>query len=785
MANKPSMTLTAVLTLGLAMGATTGVFTMVNAILLRPLPYPHSERMVYIKEDYGRAGVIPFAGTAEFLVWKSQSRTVPELAAYINSEANLTGAGDAERVTCGLISESFLPLLGVQPLIGRNFSHDEDRPDAPPVAILSYSLWARRFGKDRGVVGHSSVVLDSKAYTIIGVLPEQFQVADRYSFKYDVWLPLALSSTGPNQKVIARVVGRLAPDARLSTALTELDTLLQANVKTRNKKRVVISFWQNEIAGGAMNTLGLLLAASGLVLLIATVNVACLLFAHATARRTEVAVRLALGAEKARVVRQFLTESILMAVAGALIGLVLGVWAKDLLIVFMGKSLPMVGPITLDLRVLAFTFALAILTGIAFGLLPGIQASGTQLNACLREAGNIVAGTRSRHRLSNILIVVEVATAMVVLVVATLLIRSYVRVRGIDPGFHTAGLLCLTIDATGVKYATPADQSRFFQRVSEQVKGLPGVESVGLSSILPLGFNTFTMSNIAIEGRADRIPSVNVTRINPDYFNTIRLFLKQGRNFSAYDVYGAPGVVIVNEAFARAYCDASQCIGKRVGSWIRGREAEWLSIIGVVGDIRLTLEKETSPELYTSYQQDGGALMSLVVRSSEDPTRLAGPIRVAIAAVDHDLPVHDVMSMEALRAKALAPRRMNMVLLTVLGALALALAAIGVYGLLSYSVGQRTHEIGIRLALGARPSQVVAMVLRRGLLLAGIGVILGIAGAFATRKLISSMMFQVGISDLASHAAAALIWILTSALACYLPARRAARIEPLVALRHN
>jgi putative ABC transport system permease protein len=302
---------------------------------------------------------------------------------------------------------------------------------------------------------------------------------------------------------------------------------------------------------------------------------------------------------------------------------------------------------------------------------------------------------------------------------------------------------------------------------------------------LPLGFNTFTMSNIAIEGRADRIPSVNVTRINPDYFNTIGLFLKQGRNFSAYDVYGAPGVVIVNEAFARAYCDASQCIGKRVGSWIRGREAEWLSIIGVVGDIRLTLEKETSPELYTSYQQDGGALMSLVVRSSEDPTRLAGPIRVAIAAVDHDLPVHDVMSMEALRAKALAPRRMNMVLLTVLGALALALAAIGVYGLLSYSVGQRTHEIGIRLALGARPSQVVAMVLRRGLLLAGIGVILGIAGAFATRKLISSMMFQVGISDLASHAAAALIWILTSALACYLPARRAARIEPLVALRHN
>src|SRR5271157_5398188 len=502
-------TAVAVVTLALGIGATTAIFTVVNAVLLRPLPYPRSEELVYIKENLGPpAGIIPFGFTKDFVAWRNQSRTLSPVAAYMSSQANFTGGREAERVVCGVASSSFFSLLEVHPAVGRAFLPQEDRPGAPPVAILSHTLWKRDFGGDPSVVGRG-VTLDGKTYTVVGVLPAAFVIPDEFKTDYALWMPLTLSDTGPALFPIVRVIGRLKPGFSLEQARSELDSISKSAAKIRKgfTKSVAISAWHEEITSQARLSLLLFLGAVGLLLLIACVNVANLLLSRSASRQKEMAVRLAVGAGRARIVRQLVTESTLLSLLGALVGLALAQWGKDLLVAFISPNLPALAPIGLDYRVLGFSLALAIVTGLAFGLAPALQASRVPLNETLKESSRGALEFRSRFGFHNLLIICETALAMVLLVGAGLLVKSFMRVRGIDMGFKFEHTLSMGIDLTPSKYPTPGDQSRFFQQVMERIKGLGGVQSVGGSSGPPLGGYTSSINELTLQGRQDTIPT--------------------------------------------------------------------------------------------------------------------------------------------------------------------------------------------------------------------------------------------------------------------------------------
>jgi putative ABC transport system permease protein len=613
----PGFTAIAVLTLALGIGATTAIFTVVNAVLLRPLPYPHPEQLVYVQQVLSGFGINPFVWNREYVAWRNQSRTLSPIAAYMYSWFNLTGGGEPERVNSGVASASFFSLLGVRPAVGRLFLPEEDRPGGPPVAILSHSLWKRRFGGDPSVVG-KAVTLDDKVYTVVGVLPATFVIPDQFRGDYALWVPLAEGQT-PGPFRILRAIGRLKPEVSVATAQTELNTIAQSSLRKGIKLSIVVSPWQDQVTEKSRLSLLLFLGAVGFLLLIACVNVANLLLSRAAARQKEIAVRLTVGAGKARIVRQLLTESALLALLGGLLGLALARSAKDLLITFISPNLPALEPITLDYRVLGFSLALALVTGLAFGLAPALQASRVSLSEVLKEAGRIGAEFRFGRLFRNLLIVCETALALVLLVGAGLLFRSFLRVRGIDPGFKSERTLSLTIDLTLSKYPTPKDQARFFERVIEGIKSLEGVQTVGGSGCPPLGGRLGSVSDLAVEGRSERIPIAFFAKISPDYFRAMRIPLKQGRYFGEGDREGSPSVAIVNESFARRYFPTEICLGRRVESWVH--KDDWLTIVGVVGDVRGWVERAPNPEIYLPYLQAGEPYMTLLVHTAGNPLR--------------------------------------------------------------------------------------------------------------------------------------------------------------------
>jgi len=787
LARNPGFTAIAVLTLALGIGATTAIFTVVYGVLLRPLPYPEPDRLVYIAGDAW--GI--FSRGREFLAWKGRSQTLSQIAAYIQFDANLTGGGEAERVTTGTASPSFFQLLGVQPALGRLFLPEEDRVGASPVALLSQAFWERRFGGDPSVIG-SALTLDARIYTVIGVLPASFLVPDKYGASYDVWVPLSAGSVvfasiagrtdSSGVPLVVRVIGRLKPGVSYEQARSELDTILQSTLKNGAKRHAVVTLWQENITGKARLPLLVFLAAVGFVLLIACVNVANLTLSRAATRQREMAIRRALGAGKTRVLRQLLTESVLMALLGGAIGMALASWGKDLLVAFISPNLPTLDPVRLDYRVLYFNLGLALLTGLAFGFTPALQASKVPLNESLKEAGRSTTEGRAGHHLRSLLVVFEVGLATVLLIGAGLLFRSFLRLREMDTGFKSDHIVSFGINLTLSKYPKPKDQAAFFEQVMEKVRGLRGAESVGGGDSLPSESSSGPVPGVTIEGRPDPV-TIRYRTVSSDYFRTLGIPLLQGRHFNDADREGHPSVAIVSEAFARLYFPDGNCLGRRVKGLFQ--EKDWTSIVGVVGDVRPWLESEASPEMYLSYLQAGAPTMELAVRTSGDPKTLAAAVRSQIASVDKDQPPYDLTTFEERRARDLAPHRVNMLLLGAFAGLALVLGSIGIYGVVSYSVSQRSHEIGVRIALGASPHDILKLVVGQELLLTIAGVGMGSAGALAFNKVMSSLVFRVATTDPFTYAGVSVVWILVALLACYLPARRAMNVDPLVALRYE
>jgi predicted permease len=784
MRSHPAFAATVILTLGLGIGATTAIFTVVNGILLRPLPYPEPDRLVYVSETLGEIPN-PFTYTRDYSSFRDHNRTLKQIAGYMLFAGNFTRGDKAERVTGGLATRSFFQLLGVQPALGRNFLPEEDAPGGPPAAILSDGFWRRQFGADPAVVG-KSVILDGQSYNIVGVLPRGFRVPGRQGdrFTFALWLPLALNENRAARGVIMLcAVGRLKPGVTMQQASADLNTLQVLKLRTGMKKRVVVSGWQSEIARQVKSSLLIFLVAVTFVLLIACVNVANLLLSRAATREKEIAVRRAIGAGRGRIAQQLLTESALMGLAGGLLGLALAYLGKDILIAFLSPNLPSLDPISMDGRVLSFNLAIALLTGLAFGFAPALRVSKFDLTASLEESGRGASEGLPRQRLRSLLVVFEVAAAMVLLSGAGLFIRSFLLLRGTDGGYKSDHILMMTFDLTGSKYKTTGAQAEFFRQALDRVSVLPGVLMAGVTTSPPFSLYQFSLNEIILEGRSTVSASVDVATVSPDYFRTLGIPLLRGRYLSATDRMGAPAIILVNESFARRFFPGGDCLGKRIQNW--DKDNEWMTIAGVVRDVRTYVEEETPPEIYTSYLQAGAMHMTVVVRTEGDPMSMSAAIRSGIASVDKTQPPHDVVSMEGALAEHFTPRRIKMVLVVTFAALALTLGVVGIYGVVSYSVKRRTHEIGVRLALGAQQGQVLGMVMRSGLRPVAAGVLIGLAASTGLTRLIASELWNVSPTDPWTLAGVALLLAASGTVACLLPALRASKVDPMLSLRYE
>jgi putative ABC transport system permease protein len=789
----PGFTSIAILTLALGVGANTAIFSVVNALMLRPLPYPDPERLLWVEEASQTRNSQPAWG-GHFLEWQEQSQTLESIAAIDGATQTLTGAGEPERVQVGKVSAGFFPMLGVHQLVrGRSFTTAEDRRGGDPVVILSNGFWQTRYNGDQEIVG-KTITLNDAIFTVIGVLPANF----RFFYQPDVWVPLALDQqeqlAGQN-RYYGSTVARLKPGVTLEQARVEMDTLAQRYETTRPEGRprivesrtLLVPFHEHLLAANTRRALLVLLGAVGLILLIACANVANLLLARAVTRQKELAIRAALGASRFRLARQMLTECLLLAAAGGSAGLLLASWLTDLLGSLNSSDtigdIARVATITIDLRVLAFGLLISVLTGLLFGLLPMLQLSHPDLNVTLKEGGR-GSGFHGR-RLRSALMVSEVALAIVLLVGAGLLIRSFVKLLEVDPGYRAENLLTARI-ALPPRYAENSRRVQFYEQILQRLAALPGVASVGASSHLP--FTGFNMgAGLQVEGRlqqeGEEPTSALITSVNPDYFATMGIGLRAGRLINDGDTQDAPSVALLSERVAHRLFPNEDPVGKRLS--VAG-SAKLTTIIGVVGDIRHQgLDRQSEGAVYVSYRQLPRPGISLVLHTAGDPTSLAPALRDAVREVDPALPAYQVMTMEERLSNSVAGRRLNLLLLGGFAALALLLAGVGVYGVISYVASQRTHEVGIRIALGAQRADVLRLFIKQGMSLVLLGVGLGLMGAFALTRVMISLLFEVSPNDPLTFAGVALLLSLIAVLACYVPARRAAWIDPLVALRHE
>jgi putative ABC transport system permease protein len=759
---------TVALTFGLGVGATAAIFTVVSGVLLRPLPFPEPHRLVSIQISADNKAPNVFVSSSDAVEWQKQSRTMT-VAGYFDASVNLDSEQGAERLECGSMTASLLPMLGVQPVLGRNFLPEEDRPGGPPAVILSHRFWQHRYAGDRAVVGRS-IRLDGKDHRIAGVFPENFRIPVEFRTEQDLWLPLQLAEGRANFKMLW-AVGRLRPGVSLETARAELDTMLQvARAGRRGTYRIVLTPWQERITGRVRSTLLIFLASVALVLTIACVNVANLLLSKSAGRRKEMAVRRALGAGAADIVRRLLTESALLALAGALAGLLMAYAARGLLVAFLAGILPTVPAIPFDARVLAFTLGVAALCGLAFGLAPALLSARVPVAECLKDTGLGSGG--GRERLRDLLVVGEVALATALMIGAGLLFTSFLRLRGQDPGMPADQILTVSVEMKGAKYATLPAQAMFFRDALREARGIPGVES---ATIVTSG----TVSGSWPEGRPYR---AEWNAIDPAFFGMMGLRLTRGRNFADSDGPHAPSVAIVSQSFSRTFCPQGDCFGVRFPLPGRG-EAE---IVGIVADRPMWSDREPEPAIYTHYiQQDADFARTLMLRASGDPKRFIPLVRQRLAAVDRSQAPSHFQTLEDEMAESVAPRRVHMLLLGAFAVLATLLGAAGIYGVMAHAVARRTHEIGVRVALGAERADIRTLILGRGLLLVAIGEAIGIAGALALNRVIAGLLFHTRPTDPATYTAVAVVWIAVGLVACYVPASRAMRVEPTVALRYE
>ncbi len=789
----PGFTIVAVLALALGIGANSAIFSVVNAVLLRALPFEQQEQLVHVWGTHVKRGTDRNAASyLDFADFRDQNQVFEHMAGYTESVVILTGVDAPEQLSGTFASGDLFAVLKARPALGRVFTHEDEPPTSVRVAVISYGLWQRRFAGDTKLIGQQ-IMLDGVSRTVIGVMPPDFAFPLEAK-KTEFWIPIN-PTTETNKERGAHylsVIARLKPGVSLQQAQAEMTTIasrLEQQYPDKNAGRGIslISMYEN-VVGKIRTTLLILLGAVGFVLLIACANVANLLLARAASRQKEIAIRTALGANRWRIVRQLLTESILLSVVGGGLGLLLALWGLDLLVSVMPADLPRMKEIGLDGRVLSFTLLISVLTGIIFGLAPALQASRTELNESLKEGGRSSTEGIRRNRVRSLLVVSQVALSLVLLIGAGLLIRSFKQLRDVNPGLNPHRVLTAVVALPDAKYREDPQIISFFQQVLQRAAALPGLEAVGAVSPLPLS-GDMAQNLLTIEGRPPLPPGEkNVTHsrvVSADYFRAMGIPLVKGRYLSEQDNKNAPRVVIINETVARKYFPGEEALGKRIDVTIA--EDNLAEIVGIVGDVKHhTLDKESGPECYFSYQQIPSPYMTLVARSkADDPSALASGLRQAVEQVDKDQPLSDIRPMEQLLADSLASRRFNMLLLGIFSALALTLAAVGIFGVMNYSVTQRTHEIGIRMALGARERDVLKMVVGQGMMLTLIGVAIGLVAAFALTRLMASLLYGVTATDPWTFAGVALVLSLVALLASFIPARRATKVDPMVALRYE
>jgi putative ABC transport system permease protein len=785
----PAFTAVTVLALALGIGANTAIFSVVNAVLLRPLPFPDADRLVVLYEHERTRGIRDQVAAETFADWREQSTAFGRMAAWSHWGLAITGEGEPEEIGTVRASAAFFDVLGVYPVMGRGFLPEEEQPGRDRVVVISHALWTQRFGADPHIVGRV-VALDELPYTIIGVMPQGFRFPDDPAV--GMWTPLAYKSfelRTRNQRMF-NVLARLAPGRSLAEGRAEMDGIaarLAATYPITNGGWGVDVESAHDVAtASSREALMILLGAVGFVLLIACANVGNLMLARATEREREIAVRMALGASRSRLVRQQLAESGIMAALGAAAGLVFAFWGIDLLAALEPGRLPQWNAIRVDRTVLAFTAALALATTVLAGLLPALAATADAMHESLKEGGKSTAGSR-RRRLRHVLVISEVALSIVLLVGAGLMLRSLDRVQSQDPGFRPDGLLAATIYLADTRYPEDHRQAEFFATLLERARGLPGVTAAGAVTTLPMSVMGIDHDiPIRVEG-VEPVPGdetqADFRIASPGYFEAMGIALLRGRAFAEQDHDRAPRVAVVNRVFVDRWLRGIEPVGRRIRF---ARSADWIEIVGVVGQVRHRgLDTDPKPEVYVPYRQLQYGAMTFVLRTSHDPLALGAPFKQLVYALDPAQPVAELRTVTDLLHGTLAERRFNTLLLLVFAGVALALAAIGIYGVIAYTVNRRTREIGIRMALGAGARDVVRQVVGMGVRLAGLGTLFGLGGAYIMTRWLGGLLYRVSPTDPLTFLAVALAILTVAVLACVLPARKATRVDPMVALRYD
>lgn len=789
---QPGFTIMAVVALALGIGANTVLFSAINTLFFRPLAYPKPDELVRVWGSFPERGLDRAnVSWPRFSAWRDQQQCFADFAAQSFTGFTLTGRGEPENLQGIRVTSNFLPTLGVEPLFGRTFTADDDRPGGPNVALLSHTFWQKRFGGDKNILGQS-IVLNGTPFTVIGVMPTTI----RFPFgQNQVWLPRVFEQEGIPADIVQRGTGYLTTLGRLKNGITKqqadeqlhvIDKRYAAANPEKVDSKAGMSVWgmQEDLVGQQRPMLITLFAAVGCVLLVACANVANLLLARFTARRKEIAVRTALGATRARIVFQFLTESVLTSAVAGLFGILLAVWGLDLLKKVAENFIPRVLEISLDAQVLAFAVGVSLLTGVLLGLVPALHASRSDPIDSLKDSSRGTTG-RQAGRLRAGLLIAEVALSLVLLVGAVLLIDSFRRLQHVDPGFRSENVTTFFVGLPPGSYPDIEKQGLFFQNALEKLATIPGITQVAAASNLPATGNGNTRSPAAVEGRplppvSDRTITVRST-ISPGFFETLGIPIKQGRGFTWRDRPGAPDAVIINETMARKLFPGENPIGRRLITGIASIPRE---IVGVSGDVRAeNLSLPPAAEMYYPSAQLDGAFLSIIVRSSRPAASLRPELIAAIHSLDPGLPIDQVQSYNEVLAQASADRRLSMYLLGGFAGLALLLAGMGIYSVIAYGVAQRTNEFGIRFALGAAARDVIGLVMKEGLRLAVVGLVLGLALSLATTRLMQQLLFEVSPRDPLLYSGVALFICTIAALACFVPALRATRIDPMQALR--
>ena len=784
---RPGFTAIALVALALGIGANTAIFSLVNAVVIRPLPFPDPDRLVWVFGNIRNGGSRASVSPPDFLDYRSQNKTFEQFAASGTQPlaANLTGSGEPERLFASAVSGNYFDTFGITPAIGRAFTLDNEKPGSDQVTVLSHAFWQKRFGGDPNIVG-KTITLDSRSYQILGVMPAGVS----FPQSAELWIPMNFDGD-PDMKMrkahFLRPIARLKPGVTLTQAQADTDMIAarleQQYPDSNTGWNLRLLSLREQLVGGTRTMLFVLFGAVGFVLLIACANVANLLLVRAAARQKEIALRTALGASRLRIVRQMLTESLLLSILGGALGALLAVWGVQLLVTLSADSLPPTVNVTIDPNVLAFTFVISIATGLLFGLAPAFRTAKVNLIDSLKDGARGTEGTM-RNRTRSLLVVFESAIAVVLLIGAGLLVRSLIALQSVDPGFDSNNVLTVRIDLPRQKYAGEGKPAKFFEELETRISSIPGVQTVGLITELPMSGQLNDLP-FTVEGRppvtVDQAFDADFRLVNQHYFNALHIPLLRGRNFTEQEVREGKPVTLVSQQLVDTVFPNEDPMGKRLISAIGGTAFE---IIGVVGDIRhRSLQRPPFPAMY--FPTLNSNRMNIVVRTQNDPLSIVGAVRQQVQALDRDQPISAVKRMSDWVDSSVTAQRYSTTLLAAFAVLAMILAATGIYGVMSYTAAQRTHEIGVRMALGARRVDVLKLVVRQGMLLTLVGVIFGLIGAFALTRVMQSLLFGVTAKDPFTFAAVAGLLSAVAFIACLVPALRATKVDPLVALRYE